>query len=167
MSGKVLFPGIWQGITKNVGEVVTNTTQLALRPTAASSSEFTLFVEDRYLSTAWIKRRLWVTWTFTACGRSRGRAGAAWSYLNLHFHLCAIAIYKWYAETEPSAANTPGVQESLDDISHSDSGTLWEIPIHLMLNKPGQWLDNKGLEGIVSSTLGHAENWLAAVHQKL
>lgn len=167
MSGKVLFPGSWQGITENVGEVVTNTTQLAPRPAAASSSEFTLFVEARHLSTAWVKRRLWVTWTFTACGSSRGRAGAAWSYLNLHFHLCATAIYKRYAETEPSAANTPGVQESLDDISHSDSGGkshhiwCWRNQVSDLITK--DWKALSRLQWVLQKTgwLPSTKNWKA------
>lgn len=50
---------------------------------------------------------------------------------------------KRYAETKLSAANAPGMQDSLDDILHSDSGALWEIPSHLMLNKPGRSHDNK------------------------
>lgn len=41
----------------NVGEVVTNTTQLAPCP-AASSRDLTLFVEVWYLSAAWLKLAL-------------------------------------------------------------------------------------------------------------
>lgn len=50
---------------------------------------------------------------------------------------------KQYVETKLSAANAPGMQDGLDDILHCDSGALWEIPLHLMLNKPGQSHDNK------------------------
>lgn len=76
--GEGVFPGIWQSITKNVGEVVTNATQLARCP-----AESPLVIAP-YLWRSGIWARLvwgpWVMW-----GSSRGWDGAARFNLNLDF----------------------------------------------------------------------------------
>lgn len=159
-----VFPGGWHSIKRNVGEVVTNTTQLAQCP-AASSRDRTLFVEVWYLSVAWLKPApVWnpLTCNFTECSSSYGQAGAAhisWLCTALSFlHHC----YLYISSNHLTANETL----SLCDIFHLDFGSPQEIfPFIWCLLNQVSHLITTALERIASSTIGHTENWLAAVHK--